>query len=78
MEVSSFLTIALIGLGLTTVLMYMLTGWARLGGVSAKLITVPIVVVWNFLSRRSFVFHPDMPTGMAALSARLFAHLERD
>jgi putative flippase GtrA len=29
MEVGSFLAVALIGLGLTTTLMYMLTGWAR-------------------------------------------------
>ncbi len=78
MEVGSFLAVALIGLGLTTTLMYMLTGWARLAGVAAKLITVPIVLVWNFLGRRFFVFHPDMPTETAALSARLFAHLQRE
>jgi putative flippase GtrA len=78
MEVGSFLAVALIGLGLTTTLMYMLTGWARLTGVVAKVITVPIVLMWNFLGRRFFVFHSDMPTEMAALSARLFAHLERN
>ena len=77
MEIGSFLAVVLVGLGLTTALMYMLTSWLRLSGVPAKLITVPIVLIWNFLGRRFFVFHPDMPAGTAALSARLFEPLAR-
>ena len=76
-EVSSFLAVALFGLGLTTLLMYMLTAWVRLAGVTAKLITAPIVLAWNFLGRRFFVFQPDMPIGTADLSARLFSRLRR-
>ena len=77
MEVGSFIAVVLIGLSLTTVLMYILTGWVGLGGVAAKLITVPTVLVWNFLGRRLFVFHSDMPAEVVALSERLFLRLQR-
>jgi len=72
MEIGSFLAVVLIGLGLTTASMYVLTSWMHLPGVPAKVITVPIVLVWNFLGRRFFVFQPEMPARTAALSARLF------
>jgi hypothetical protein len=65
MEIGSLLAVVLVGLGLTTASMYMLTSWLRLQGVPAKIITVPIVLVWT-------VFQPNMPARTAALSARLF------
>jgi putative flippase GtrA len=69
-EIGSFLTVVVVGLGLTTASMYALTSWLHLSGVLAKVITVPIVLVWNFLGRRFFVFQPEMPARTAALSAR--------
>jgi len=71
MEIGAFIVVVLVGLGFTTALMYMLTSWMRLPGIPARLLTIATVLIWNFLGRRHFVFHADMPAGTAALSGRL-------
>jgi putative flippase GtrA len=71
MEIGAFVVVVLVGLGFTTALMYMLTSWVRLPGIPAKLLTIAIVMTWNFLGRRFFVFKPDLPAGTAAFSTRL-------
>ena len=71
MEIGAFVVVVLVGLGFTTALMYMLTSWVRLPGIPAKLLTIAIVMTWNFLGRCFFVFKPDLPAGTAAFSTRL-------
>jgi putative flippase GtrA/SAM-dependent methyltransferase len=77
MEVSRLLAVALVGLGLTTALMHIFISFLHLSPVLAKVIAVPIVLVWNFLGRRWFVFHKRMPNRTAALSAGIIDGLRR-
>jgi len=60
-EIARLFVVALIGLGLTTVLVWVIVALLFLPPVMAKVITVPIVLIWNYLARRYFVFGLEMP-----------------
>ena len=68
--------VALVGLGLTTLLVWVFLELG-LGPISAKLLAVVIALVWNYLGRRMFVFHRDMPDASWRLSDAMIARLTR-
>ena len=76
-EIGRTFAVALVGLGLTTFLIWAFIAYAGLSPVIAKLITVPIVFSWNFFGRRLFVFHSEMPVGTWRLSKEALARAAR-
>ncbi len=68
-EVARLFTVAIVGLVLTAVLVFLLMALG-LPAVAAKIVATPIAFVWNYFGRRIFVFHPQMPFATWRLSAR--------
>ena len=68
-EVTRLFVVALVGLLLTAVLVFLLMALG-LPAVAAKIVATPIALVWNYFGRRLFVFHPQMPFAIWQLSAR--------
>ena len=60
-EVARLFAVALIGLALTTALIWVFLV-LELTPVVAKCLAVVIVLAWNYLGRRLFVFHRRMPS----------------
>lgn len=75
-EIVRLLAVALIGLGLTTLLLWVFVA-AGMAALPAKLLAVAIVFAWNYLGRRLFVFHREMPVDMWRLSDAAFDRLAR-
>ena len=62
-EMLRFLTVVLVGLGLNTLLVWYLVYPLSIHPTAAKIIAVPIVLMWNYLGRRLFAFsrrHPRL------------------
>lgn len=57
-EFVRFWLVSLIGLGLNTFVVWMLLR-LFVGPLASKIIALPVVLAWNFLGRRLFVFHKD-------------------
>lgn len=55
-EFSCFLLTSLAGLGLNQVMMWLLVGLAGLNYLLAKTLSIVVVTVWNFLSKKRLVF----------------------
>ncbi len=55
-EVTIFILIGVMGLGLTELLMWLLTGKAGLHYLLAKVITTVLVFVWNFTAKKLILF----------------------
>lgn len=55
-EVAIFVGIGIVGLGLTELLMWLLTGKAEIHYLVAKVITTVIVFVWNFSAKKLILF----------------------
>ena len=68
-EIWRIAAISVAGLGVNTLAMWagLLLGAPPL---LAKIVAVPIVLVWNFLGRRLFVFQTDLPPPALALAAK--------
>jgi dolichol-phosphate mannosyltransferase len=68
-EILRLFAVSLVGLGLTALLV---TVFMRLGlsAIAAKLVATLIVFFWNYLGRRLFVFHSDIPLGSWQLSTQ--------
>ncbi len=60
-EILRFWLVSLVGLILTAGAVSVLVSVAHVSPVMAKVITLPGVLVWNFIGRRLFVFHAEMP-----------------
>jgi putative flippase GtrA len=73
-EVARLFAVALAGLGLTAVLVALLMALG-LTAVAAKIVATPIALVWNYVGRRRFVFHSQMPFATWRLSARAVARI---
>ena len=73
-EVLRLFTVAVIGLGLTAVLVLVLMALG-LPAVAAKILATPIALIWNYLGRRAFVFHAQMPSATWQLSARALGRI---
>jgi len=65
-EMLRFLTVVLIGLGLNTLLVWCFVYHLALHATAAKIMAVPIVLVWNYLGRRRLVFGNEIPAGVRA------------
>ena len=63
-ELARFLGVVLVGLALNTGLVWCFVYQLGLNPTLAKIIAVPIVLVWNYLGRRLLVFHDRLPTPM--------------
>ena len=63
-EILRFLTVALIGLGLNTLLVWCFVYPLSLHPTAAKVIAVPIVLIWNYLGRRLLVFSNEIPVAV--------------
>ncbi len=63
---SKFLTVSVVGLGLTLAIMYLLTDILSVNYLIAKLITSLVVVMWNFLTNKLWTFriktYPEQKT----------------
>jgi putative flippase GtrA len=70
-ELAHFILINLVAIALTILLIRMFITIPSVSPVLAKVIVTPIVLIWNFLGRRFFVFHKDMPAMTAALGAAI-------
>jgi putative flippase GtrA len=67
-EIVRFLAVVLVGLGLNTLLVWCFVYPLSIYPTFAKIIAVPIVLVWNYLARRLLVFDSRIP---AATRSRL-------
>jgi putative flippase GtrA len=59
-EVGAFAIVVLVGLILNSGFAFLFVSWGA-AEVLAKTAAVPCVLAWNFLGRRWFVFHPEIP-----------------
>ena len=75
-EMSRLFLVALVGLLLNTLIVWSVIELAVLEPVIAKIAAVPLVLVWNFLGRRFFVFHRDLPKAIFDLSRNVVGHMD--
>jgi len=61
-ELLRFLVVVLVGLGLNTGFVWCFVYLSGMHPTLAKIVAVPIVLVWNYLGRRALVFHDRLPT----------------
>ncbi len=59
-EFTLYCIIGLIGLGLTELLVYILTDWVKLYIMLSKTIAAIIVLIWNFFARKYLIYHNNM------------------
>ena len=60
-EIGRLFAVALLGLGLNTLLVWLLITYTPTAPLVAKILVVPVVLIWNFLGRRLFVFDRTPP-----------------
>jgi hypothetical protein len=58
--------------GLTATLVWCFVSLG-LSAIAAKVVATPVVLAWNYLGRRLFVFRADMPIGIWRVSAQVLA-----
>ena len=56
LEFSVFASIGVMGLGLTSLFMWLFTSWCGLHYIVSKAITTVIVFVWNFVAKKLLLF----------------------
>jgi putative flippase GtrA len=64
-----FLSVVLVGLGLNTLLVWCFVYRFSIHPAAAKIAAVPVVLIWNYLGRRLFVFSNNIPFAVRALIA---------
>ena len=65
-EMLRFLTVVMVGLGLNTLLVWCFVYPLSIDPIAAKIVAVPIVLIWNYLGRRLFVFGNEIPIAVRA------------
>jgi putative flippase GtrA len=65
-EMLRFLAVVLVGLGLNTLLVWAFVYELSMHPTIAKIVAVPIVLVWNYLGRRLLVFSNEVPIAVRA------------
>jgi putative flippase GtrA len=65
-EMLRFLAVVLVGLGLNTLLVWFFVYPLSMHPTVAKIVAVPIVLVWNYLGRRLLVFSNEVPVAVRA------------
>ena len=68
-EMLRFLVVVLVGLGLNTLLVWAFVYELSMHPTVAKIVAVPIVLVWNYLGRRLLVFGNQVPVAVRAWTA---------
>jgi putative flippase GtrA len=61
-----FLAVVLVGLGLNTLLVWFFVYPLSMHPTVAKIVAVPIVLVWNYLGRRLLAFSNEVPVAVRA------------
>lgn len=61
-EIIRLFIVSFIGLGLNTIVVYTLANLTLMSSIVIKVIAIPIVLIWNFMGRRIFVFHENLPS----------------
>lgn len=56
-EYGSFVLIAIVGLGLNNLIIYLLHGKCRFNFYIAKVVAIGLVTIWNFVMNYLFTFH---------------------
>jgi putative flippase GtrA len=77
-ETLRFVAVALVGLALTTLLVKVFVDAFALEPLLAKALAVVIVLAWNFLARRLFVFSGELPVATDTLTRQTLAALRPD
>jgi putative flippase GtrA len=70
-ELARFLTVVLVGLALNTAVVWVLVYPLAIQATVAKIGAVPIVLMWNYLGRRIFVFDERVPAPIQSQLARI-------
>ena len=60
-EYTQFLTISLIGLGINTLILWLLVSRFKMNFYLAKVFAIAVVTVWNFLANNYITFNPGNP-----------------
>ena len=76
-EVARLFAVAIVGLGLNTLFVWLFIAAVAFPPVAAKIAAVPLVVGWNFLGRRIFVFHAEIPVASFLFAQALASTLSR-
>ena len=69
-EMLRFLTVVLVGLGFNTLLVWCFVYRFLIHPAAAKIVAVPVVLIWNYLGRRLFVFSNDVPVAVRSYAKR--------
>jgi putative flippase GtrA len=75
-ELTHLVLVNLIGFAMTVLMIRLFMMIPSVSPIFAKLVVTPIVLIWNFLGRRFFVFHKEMPVMTAALAAAVVNRFE--
>lgn len=59
MEYTEFLIISLIGLGINTLVLWLLVSRFKMNFYLAKIFAIGVVTIWNFLANAFITFNPD-------------------
>jgi hypothetical protein len=65
-EALGFLTVVLVGLGFNTLLVSCFVYRFSIHPAAAKIVAVSVVLIWNYLGRRLFVFSDNIPVAVGA------------
>ena len=60
-EYTQFLTISLIGLGINTLILWLLVSRFKMNFYVAKIFAIAVVTIWNFLANNYITFNPGNP-----------------
>ena len=74
-EVKRLFVVSGIGLLFNTLFVWAFIAVARLAPVVAKVLAVPLVLGWNFMGRRLFVFRPELPDATLTVTRSVLARL---
>jgi putative flippase GtrA len=66
-EMLRFVSVVLVGLGFNTLLVWCFVYRLSIHPAAAKIAAVPVVLIWNYLGRRLFVFSANIPVAVQGL-----------
>jgi putative flippase GtrA len=69
-EIIRFWLVSLVGLLINTAVVWILVKALAAPPIWGKVVAVPVVLVWNFVGRRLFVFSKELPPAAMAIMSR--------
>ncbi len=69
-EIIRFWLVSLVGLLINTAVVWLLVKALAAPPIWGKVVAVPVVLVWNFIGRRLFVFSKELPPATMAMMSR--------